>query len=81
MGVLRVISSCGNDHVQWNEQGAQCGDEEANAAVRAAERIFAHECAGGSTAFRIEAGKPAERIEQFDLQAEQILLISGVVGG
>jgi hypothetical protein len=81
MGVFRVISSCGNDHVQWNEQGAQSGDEEASAAIREAECIFAQECAGGSTAFRIETGKPAERIEQCDTQAEQIILVPRVGGG
>jgi hypothetical protein len=31
-------------------------------------------------AFRVEAGKSAERIEQFDPQAEQIILVPRVVG-
>jgi hypothetical protein len=81
MGMLRVISKRGDDRVQWNEQDAQAGDAEAIAAIREAERIFAHERARGATAFRIEAGKPAERIEQFDPQAEQIILVPRVVGG
>ena len=81
MGMLRVISKRGDDRVQWNEQDAQAGDAEAIAAIREAERIFAQERARGATAFRVEIGKPAERIEQFDPQAEQIILVPRVVGG
>jgi hypothetical protein len=81
MGMLRVISKRGDDRVQWNEQDAQAGDGEAIAAIREAERIFAHERARGATAFRVEAGKPVERLEQFDPQAEQIILVPRVVGG
>ena len=81
MGMLRVISKRGDDRVQWNEQEAQMGDPEAMAAVREAERIFARERVRGATAFRVETGKPAARIEQFDPQAEQIILVPRVVGG
>ena len=81
MGMVRVISKCGDDRVQWNEQDAQVGDAEAMAAIREAERIFAQERARGATAFRVEAGKPTERIEQFDAQAEQIILVPRVIGG
>ena len=79
--MLRVISKRGDDRVQWNDQGVQVGDAEAMAAIREAERIFAQERARGATAFRVEAGKPAERIDQFDPQAEQIILVPRVVGG
>jgi hypothetical protein len=61
MGVFRVISSCGNDHVQWNEQGAQSGDEEASAAIREAECIFAQECAG---VLRLSASKQASLLSE-----------------
>ncbi len=81
MGMLRVISKRGDDRVQWNELSAQAGDPEAMSAIREAERIFAQERARGATAFRVETGKPAERIEQFDPQAEQIILVPRVVGG
>jgi hypothetical protein len=81
MGMLRVISSRGDDRVQWNEQDAQAGDSLAIAAIREAERIFAVARARGATAFRVEPGKPAERIGQFDPQAEQIILVPRVVGG
>jgi acyl CoA:acetate/3-ketoacid CoA transferase alpha subunit len=81
MGMLRVISQRGDDRVHWNEQDAQAGDAEANAAIREAERIFAQERARGAKAFRVEAGKPVERLEQFDPQASQIILVPRVVGG
>jgi hypothetical protein len=79
--MLRVISKRGDDRVQWNEQDALAGDALAIAAIREAERIFAKERARGATAFRVEAGKQASRVEQFDRTAEQILLVPRVVGG
>ena len=81
MGMLRVISKRGDDRVSWNEQDALTGDAEAVAAIREAERIFARERAKGSTAFRVEAGKPVERLEQFDPQVSQIIMFPRVVGG
>jgi hypothetical protein len=50
-------------------------------AIREAEHIFTHECSTDITTFRIEAGKPTERLEQFDPQAEQSILVPRVVGG
>ena len=79
--MLRVISRRGDDRITWDEQKVLAGDTEAAAAIREAERIFAQERAKGATAFRINPGKPAERIEQFDRTAEQIVLVPRVVGG
>ena len=79
--MLRVMSRRGDDRVTWDEQKALTGDPEALAAVREAEHIFAQERAKGATAFRVEPGKPIERIEQFDRTAEQIVLVPRVVGG
>lgn len=79
--MLRMMSRRGDDRVTWDEQKVSAGDPEATAAVREAERIFAQERAKGATAFRIDPGKPAQRIEQFDRTAEQIVLVPRVVGG
>jgi hypothetical protein len=79
--MLRMMSRRGDDRVTWDEQKVIAGDPEATAAVREAERIFAQERAKGATAFRIDPGKPAQRIEQFDRTAEQIVLVPRVVGG
>ncbi len=79
--MLRVMSRRGDDRVTWDEQKARADDSEAIAAVREAERIFAQERAKGATAFRVEPGKPPQRIEQFDQTAEQIVMVPRVVGG
>lgn len=79
--MLRVMSRRGDDRVTWDEQKVLTGDPEAMAAVREAERIFAQERAKGAAAFRIDAGRPAQRIERFDATAEQIIMVPRVVGG
>ncbi len=81
MGMLRVMSRRGDDRITWNNDKAQTNDAEAIAAVREAERIFTQERAKGATAFKVEPGKPVERIEQFDRTAEQIVIVPRVVGG
>ena len=79
--MLRVMSRRGDDRITWEEQKAQAGDPEAIAAIREAERIFAQERSKGATAFRIDPGKPIQRIDQFDETAEQIVMVPRVVGG
>ena len=79
--MLRVMSRRGDDRVTWDRQKVEAGDPEAIAAVREAERIFAQERARGATAFRIDTGRPAERIDHFDETAEQIVMVPRVVGG
>ena len=81
MGMLRVMSRRGDDRLTWDSQRAALNDSDALAAVREAERIFNEERARGATAFRIEPGKPVERIETFDRTAEQIVVVPRVVGG
>jgi hypothetical protein len=75
------MSRRGDDRITWEEQKAQAGDPEAIAAIREAERIFAQERSKGATAFRIDPGKPIQRIDQFDETAEQIVMVPRVVGG
>jgi len=81
VGMLRVMSRRGDDRVTWDEQKALAGDPEAIAAVREAERIFTQERTKGATGFRVEPGKPTQRIEHFDPTAEQIVMVPRVVGG
>ncbi len=81
MGMLRVMSRRGDDRVTWDLQKVEVGDPEALAAIREAERIFHEERARGATAFKVETGKPSQRIEQFDQAAEQIVIVPRVVGG
>jgi hypothetical protein len=87
MGKLRVLSRRGDDVVTWSTAETQSEteatevDSEASAAVREAERIFREQQRRGATAFRIEGGGPPVRIDRFDPQADQIVMVPRVVGG
>jgi hypothetical protein len=81
MGMLRIMSRRGDERVVWDAEKAEANDSEAVAAIREAERIFNEERARGATAFKVESGKPVERIEKFDHTAEQIVMVPRVVGG
>jgi hypothetical protein len=79
--MLRVMSRRGDDRIMWDSRKLETNDPEALAAIREAERIFNEERLKGATAFRVEPGKPVERIDKFDRTAEQIVLVPRVVGG
>ena len=81
MGMLRIMSRRGDERIVWDNEKLESNDLEAVAAIREAERIFSQERARGATAFKVESGKPVERIEQFDRTAEQIMMVPRVVGG
>jgi hypothetical protein len=81
VGMLRVMSRRGDDRITWDSRKAEANDPEALAAIREAERIFNEERMRGSTTFKVEAGKAAERIEKFDRTAEQIVIVPRVIGG
>ena len=81
MGMLRVLSRRGDDRFEWNPTAVEVGDPEAVAAIKEAERIFEEQRARGATAVRVRPGQPAERIQQFDPNAQEIIMIPRVVGG
>ena len=81
MGMLRVMSRRGDDQVVWDVRQVEAGDPEAGAAVREAERIFLEHQTRGATAFRVEHGQDPVRIDQFDKNAEQVVIVPRVVGG
>jgi hypothetical protein len=81
MGMLRVLSRRGDDRVVWDARGVAVADPEAVAAVEVAERRFRDEQARGTTAFRVERSRAPVRIDRFDPNAEQIVLVPRVVGG
>jgi len=78
MGMLRVLSRHGDDSVTWT---METEDPEAVAAAQEAERIFREQREQGATAYRVEQGRPAKRIDTFDPAAEQIVMVPRVVGG
>ena len=81
MSMLRVLSRSGDDRYFWDRGAVAVGDEEAVAAVKEAERIFREQRAHGATAVRVTPGKPAERIDEFDPSAEEIVMLPRVIGG
>ncbi len=81
MAKLRVLSSRGDTVVEWDEQKAALGEPEAVSAVREAERIFEEQRARGATAFVVAPDQPARRIDTFDPNAEQVVMVPRVAGG
>ena len=81
MAILRVLSAAGDTRYEWDVAAVESGDAEALAAVREAERIFTERRARGATAFRVSPGQPAERLDDFDPQAEQVVIVPRVAGG
>ena len=81
MAKLRILSSRGDTVVEWDEKKVELGDPDALAAVREAERIFDEQRARGATAFVVTPDKPAKRIDTFDPQAEQVVMVPRVAGG
>lgn len=81
MAQLRVMSARGDKVLTWEPEKAEIGDPEALAAIREAERIFNEERGRGATAFKVEAGKPAQRLDNFDKTAEQTVIVPRIAGG
>jgi hypothetical protein len=81
MSTLRILSYLGDEVHTWDAALAAAGDPEALEAVREAERIFAAARARGGTAFRVAPGEPAERLESFAPETEQIIIVPHVSGG
>lgn len=81
MARLRVMSWRGDSTYEWDPKRVAVGDPESGAAVREAERIFREERARGSTAFRVMPGALGEKIDVFDPNAEQTVMIPRVAGG
>lgn len=65
----------------WDTDKVETGDPEATAAVKEAERIFQEQLERGGAAFRVDTGRPAQRISTFDPRAEQIVVVPRIAGG
>ena len=81
MGKLRVMASTGDKTVTWDRDRVEVGDREALEAVREAERIFEEERARGATGFKVDSNRVAERIDCFDPEADEIVMVPRIVGG
>ena len=81
MAVLRILCQAGDTAVEWDLARAQHGDPDSLAAVREAERIFAEQRRRGAVAFAVHPDRPADRLDQFDPAADQIVVVPRIVGG
>jgi len=74
MGILRVLGPNGDTKVEW--------DLDVEETVREAERILKQNVLKGYVAFRVDEGiGTAQRIDEFDPQAKQILQVPRIMGG
>lgn len=81
LAILRVLNSQGDATLTWDPAKVAAGDPEALAAVNEAERIFNERTAKGATALAVAPGRTAERLEKFDLQVEETIVVPQIVGG
>jgi hypothetical protein len=81
MATMRVLNSSGDRRLDWDVARAREGDPEALAAIAEAEAVFAEARSRGGTAVKLRPGMPAERIDEFDPEAEQIVVVPRVAGG
>ncbi len=81
MAVMRILSARGDTVVEWDSEKVETSDPEALAAVREAERVFAEQRARGATAFKVEPGRSAVRIDEFHPKVQQMVIVPRVAGG
>jgi hypothetical protein len=81
MANLRVLSWRGDTKLSYDVRRAEAGDPDQAAALEEAERIFRDERARGATAFKVAPGEAATRIEDFDRDADQIVMVPRIAGG
>ena len=82
--VMRRLCDQGDAVTSW-ETGADVeADEEAQAAVREAERIFREALGRGDVPFLVESGKAPKRLERWDAEAreaDEIVIAPRLMGG
>jgi transcription elongation factor GreA len=67
--------------VEWDATRLSSDERDARAAILEAERIFEAARRQGATAFKVEPGRPAERLERFDPGAKEVVIVPRVAGG
>jgi len=81
MNKMRILSARGDTVVEWDPKVRGGSEPEGRAAVREAERIFEDARSKGATAFRVKPGQAAERLDRFDPEAEEVVVVPRVAGG
>lgn len=82
--IIRRMCDQGDAVTTW-ETGADVEtDEEAQAAVREAERIFRDALVKGDVPFMVASGQPPQKLERWDdkaKEAEEIVIAPRLMGG
>lgn len=73
MGKLRVMTHQGDRTVTWDAASAS--------AVKEAERIFEEARQQGGTGFAVTPDTEPRKLERFDPEAEQIVVVPRIAGG
>jgi hypothetical protein len=82
MGCLSILNASGDTTIRWDERAFATGDPDALAAVAEAERLFEEARAAGGVAFRVEAGRLAQRVSTLEPgSADEVLIVPRMVGG
>ena len=82
--VIRVMCHLGDVATTWETGPDVETDEEAQAAIREAERIFREARLRGDVAFIVEPGKTPEKLETWDqkaIDAPENVITPRLVGG
>ena len=82
--IIRRMCDQGDAVITWETGEGVETDEEAQAAVREAERIFREALVKGDVPFMIETGQPPKKLERWDAQAkeaEEIIIAPRLMGG
>lgn len=81
MATLHVLNSHGDKTLTWDPEKVAVGDAEALEVVHEAERIFNERTGKGGTALAVAPDKTATRLEKFDPQVEETIVVPQIVGG
>ncbi|MCE7979802.1 MAG: hypothetical protein DYG89_01305 [Caldilinea sp. CFX5] len=82
MHKLQILGRDGHRELVWEPEQVATEDAEALAVIAEAEQIVEAALARGQAVFVVEApDQPAKRIERFDQNAPQTLIIPRLVGG
>jgi hypothetical protein len=82
--VIRVMCHLGDMATRWETGPGVEVDEEAQAAIREAERIFREARQRGDSAFIVEPGKAPTKLDTWDeraVEAPEIIITPRLVGG
>ncbi|HEU5330102.1 MAG: hypothetical protein ACTHMJ_04865 [Thermomicrobiales bacterium] len=81
---IRRMCAQGDTSVSWETGAGVETDEEAQAAIREAERIFHEALTHGDVPFAIERGQAPQKLDRWDIraqEADEIVIAPRLMGG